>query len=127
MTNSKIFLEWKGYYSYTLDKVNLYTPYNKAGVYKIGVKQVDDKWAVRYIGQTDNLDRRLKEHLDFENEKNKCLGERLKKYNCGFCFAEINNQSERDGAEKALYKFYKPVCNDPNAIPSIPDIEINPR
>ncbi|MCC6323771.1 GIY-YIG nuclease family protein [Candidatus Nomurabacteria bacterium] len=122
----KIELTWQGYYEYTSDNVQKYAPTN-AGVYKIGIKQKDGKLAVRYIGQANDLDRRLKEHLDLKNEQNECLAERLKKYHAEFSFAEVSSQGDRDGAEKALYDFYTPDCNDPDGIPNGPDIEINPR
>jgi excinuclease UvrABC nuclease subunit len=122
----KIELTWQGYYEYTSDNVQKYAPTN-AGVYKIGIKQKDGKLAVRYVGQANDLDRRLKEHLDLKNEQNECLAERLKKYHAEFSFAEVSIQGDRDGAEKALYDFYTPDCNDPDGIPNGPDIEINPR
>lgn len=122
----KIELTWQGYYEYTSDNVQKYAPTN-AGVYKIGIKQKDGKLAVRYIGQANDLARRLKEHLDLKNEQNECLAERLKKYHAEFSFAEVSIQGDRDGAEKALYDFYTPDCNDPDGIPNGPDIEINPR
>jgi len=117
-------LNWKGYHLYTNSNVQKYAP-NEAGVYKIGIKQQNKTLAVRYIGQTDDLDRRLKEHLDFNNEENECLVKKLKKYHSAFSFAEVGRQSDRDGAERALYNHYRPVCNDPDAIPNEPDIDIN--
>ncbi len=119
-------LDWNGYFEYTDTNVQKYAP-TKAGVYKIGIKQKDGKLAVRYVGQANDLDRRLKEHLDFNNEQNECLVERLKKYHAEFSFAEVSAQNDRDGAEKALYDFYQPACNNGDAIPNGPEIEINPR
>ena len=124
MSTRKLQLTWKGYYEYTTDNVQKYVP-TKAGVYKILVKQQDDTLKVRYVGQADDLDRRLKEHLDLENEQNECLAERIRKYHTEFSFAEINTQDDRNDAEKALYYHYKSICNDPDAIPNGPDIEIN--
>ena len=122
----KLTLDWKGYYGYTGKDVKQYAP-SKAGVYKISFKQKDGKFVVRYVGQANDIERRLNEHLDLENEQNECLAERLRKYNASFSFAEISGQSDCDGAEKALYDHYQPVCNDPDAIPNGPDIEINIR
>jgi len=126
MNKRSIQLDWKGYFEYTDGNVQKYAP-TKAGVYKIGIKQKDEKLAVRYVGQANDLDRRLKEHLDLDNEPNECLVERLRKYHAEFSFAEVSTQSDRDGAEKALYDFYEPACNDADAIPNGLDIEINPR
>ena len=119
-------LDWQGYYQYTDANVQKHAP-TSGGVYKIGIKQKDGKLAVRYVGQANDLDRRLKEHLDLDNEQNGCLAERLRKYHAEFAFANVGTQSDRDGAEKALYDYYEPACNDEDAIPNGPDIEINPR
>lgn len=126
MVKRKLNLNWKGYYEYTYDNVQKYAPL-KAGVYKIAIKQQGGTLRVRYVGQADNLDKRLKQHLDFENEQNECLVERLKKYHAEFSFAEAGNQTDRNGAERALYNHYEPICNDPDAIPNGPDIDINVR
>lgn len=126
MDKKKIKLDWKGYYKYTLKNVNDYVS-NNAGVYKISFKQTDGYLKVRYVGQANNISRRLKEHLDLENEENECLVERLRKYNTSFCFAEVSVQSDRDGVEKVLYDHYKPVCNYSSAIPDGPDVIINPN
>jgi len=53
--------------------------------------------------------------------------EKLRKYECGFCFAKISSQDDRNGSENYLYRFYKPSCNNPDAIPNDSHIEINPR
>jgi len=127
MTMRRLNLEWKGYYIYTWENVNMHAPYNRAGVYKVGVRQSNGNWKIRYVGQANDLDRRLKEHLDFSNEKNECLVEKLRKYECGFCFAKISSQDDRNGSENYLYRFYKPSCNNPDAIPNDSHIEINPR
>lgn len=119
-------LEWQGYYPYNEANVQKYAP-TSGGVYKIGIKQKDGKLAVRYVGQANDLDRRLKEHLDLDNEQNGCLAERLRKYHAEFAFAKVGIQSDRDGVEKALYDYYEPACNDEDAIPNGPGIEINPR
>jgi len=124
MTKKTLQLNWKGYYEYTTENVQKYAP-NRAGVYKISVKQEGGDLKVRYVGQANDLDRRLKEHLDTDNEQNDCLAERIKKYHTEFSFAEISNQNDRDGAELALYNHYSPKCNDPDGIPNGPDIEIN--
>ncbi len=126
MNKQKIQLDWQGYYKYTDENVQKYASTN-AGVYKIGIKQKDGKLKVRYVGQANDLDRRLKEHLDLDSEQNKCLEERLRKYHAEFSFAKVSTQNDRNGAEKALYDYYKPTCNDEDAIPNGPDIEINPR
>lgn len=122
----KLKLTWKGYYEYYSQNVEKYTP-DSPGVYKISFLQSDDTLKVRYVGQAIDLSKRLKEHLDLNNEENECLARRLRKYHAEFSFAVVINQENRDGAERALYKHYKPKCNDPDAIPNGPEIEINPK
>lgn len=124
MSKRALQLDWKGYYEYTSDNVQKCAP-TSGGVYKISVKQQGGGLKVRYVGQANDLDRRLKEHLDTDNEQNECLAERVKKYHTEFSFAEVGDQSDRDGAELALFNYYKPECNDPDGIPNGPDIEIN--
>mgnify|MGYP001597393465 CR=1 FL=1 len=126
MAKRSIQLDWQGYHKYTAENVQNYAP-TGAGVYKIAFKQTDGKLKVRYVGQTNDIDRRLNEHLDIDNEQHECLVERLGKYNAEFSFAEVSTQSDRDGAEKALYEHYQPTCNDRDAIPNGPDLEINPK
>jgi excinuclease UvrABC nuclease subunit len=124
MPTKTLNLDWKEYCEYTADNVQKYAP-TKGGVYKIAIKQKDGTLKVRYVGQTDDLDRRLKEHLDLHNEPNECLKQRLQKYSAHFSFAEVSLQSDRDGCELALYNHYKPVCNDPDGIPNGPALQIN--
>ena len=119
-------LIWEGYYGYTDKNVDKYAP-ARSGVYKIGIVQKGGRLKVRYIGQANDLQRRLKEHLDFDSEQNECLRSRLKKYTARFAFAEISGQKDRDGAERALYYRYKPVCNDEDSMPTAPDVVINYR
>ena len=127
MSKRNLSLDWNGYYPYDYDSVNKHAPIT-AGVYKIALMQNDGDLRVIYVGQTDNHDRRLKEHLDFRNEQNVKLVESLKKYQAHFSYAKAPLKEDRDGAERALYLYYGAnLCNDPDAIPNGPDIEINYR
>lgn len=117
-------LSWSEYRPYAIENVNQYVP-ARAGVYKISLLQQDGRVAVRYVGQSDNLNRRLKQHLDLKNEPNVKLAASLGQYSARFSFAEVPLQSDRNGAEKALYGNYAPRFNDPNAIPNDPNIVIN--
>jgi hypothetical protein len=68
------------------------------------------------------LEARLLEHLS-DNEENQCLKTNASKYICGFEYAKVGLQKDRDGVEKFLYDHYKPECNelDPGGEP----IEVN--
>ena len=120
----KLILEWSQYVEYTFDNVQKYAP-NDAGVYKIGFVQNDGKLRVCYVGQAQDIDTRLKQHLNLDNEQNECLRERLKKYKSEFSFAKVATQENRNGVERALYYHYTPTCNDPDAIPNGPEIDVN--
>ena len=121
-TRKTLQLGWSDWLTYNWDTVQRLAPAS-AGVYVLGVKLTTGKLEVFYVGQTDNLDRRLKEHLA-DSEPNKCIKGNLK-YSCVFRFASVAYQSDRDKAERALYKRFNPSCNDGGAIPDVEDVTIN--
>jgi len=121
-TKSSLQLGWSGWYDYTWDNVQKYVPM-KPGVYVLAVKLTNGNLRVFYVGQTENLDKRLKEHLA-DSEPNKCIKGNLK-YACMFRYALIETQTGRDKAERALYKKFIPECNDATKIPDVEDVDIN--
>ncbi|MBN4085036.1 GIY-YIG nuclease family protein [Flavobacteriaceae bacterium AH-315-B10] len=95
------------------------TPYNNenaekatthSGVYLLWVKLENGKWKCFYVGQAINIRNRLSEHLSI-NAENKCIKNNVSNFICGFEYAEVSNQSDRDNIEKFLYDHYKPKCN----------------
>ncbi len=64
-----------------------------------------------YVGQAANLENRLCDHLS-DDEENECLRKNVKDYICGFEYAKIGRQTDRDGVEKYLYDHYRPECNE---------------
>ncbi len=48
------------------------------------------------------------------------MKEKVGKKKCGFEYAEVGRQADRDGAEKYLYDHYDPECNqvDPGGTPT---------
>lgn len=113
-------LEWSSLYEYNGSNVNVYAPLS-AGVYRLSC-QMDDKRPVFYVGQTDNLDQRLRYHLSNE-EANGCIVRKLRRYTCYFRFAKVERQADRNGAERALYDHFSPECND--VVPPGPAADIN--
>ena len=94
-----------------------------AGVYRLSYYCKKDKeYRVYYVGQTKDLCSRLSDHLP-SNEEDECCKKYLDKYDCYFRTAPISKQSDRDGAEVALYDYYKPKCVDRK--PKVDPIEIN--
>ena len=115
--NKKMKVKWSGFFTpFTEEKVkdNVST---SAGVYLLWIQLKNEKWRCFYVGQAKNINDRLLEHLSDE-EENECIMENVTKYVCGFEYAIISKQSDRDGAEKFLYDNYDPKCNkiDPGGI-----------
>lgn len=115
----KLTLDWNGYYAYNEQNVARFVP-TQAGVYVLAGNQ-----RVFYVGQARDLRERLYAHLQ-SAEPNSCIREYIGRYFCSFKFALLSRQEDRDAAERALYLHYRPVCNDPNAIPNVPLVDINP-
>jgi excinuclease UvrABC nuclease subunit len=124
MIKQRLYLKWVGYYEYTKENVVSFVP-ERAGVYKLSVQLKNGNLRPFYVGQTVNLEKRLIEHLQ-TFEPNDCIRKKVGNYICHFKFALLSWQEDRDGAERALFLHYKPECNDPDAIPSGPDVDINP-
>lgn len=120
---TKMQITWSGFYSnYTESTVKNNVP-EKAGIYLLWVKLTNGKWRCFYVGQADNLKTRLLQHLS-DNEKNECIKTKVSKYTCGFEFALVGKQTDRDGIEKYLYDYYKPECNKISP-PDVDPIEVN--
>lgn len=120
----EIRLGWNGYYAYNEQSVSRFVP-AQAGVYVLAVQLQGGNRRVFYVGQARDLRERLYAHLQ-RTEPNSCIREYVGKYTCWFKFALLSRQEDRDAAEMALYAHYRPACNDPNAIPKVPLVDINP-
>ncbi|HEY4759471.1 MAG TPA: GIY-YIG nuclease family protein [Thermoguttaceae bacterium] len=118
----QVVLAWQPYRQFTWENIHTYTPI-QAGVYKLAVHTTDGKLTVFYVGQSTNLDTRLKEHLG-QGEPNQCLRSMIERYRCSFSFAMIPLAQDRDAAERALILHFRPSCN--NAMPTGPDCYVSP-
>jgi hypothetical protein len=105
---TKLILEWSDSYYYAVSNVEDSAP-RDAGVYKL-FYIVANRPRVFYVHQADNLRRALLSHLS-DTEPNVCIRRSFWYYTCYFKFAGVASQSERDGAVRALYDHYKPLCN----------------
>ncbi len=115
-------IAWSNFHStYSEAEVKRHVP-REAGVYLLWVKLKNDKWRCFYTGQSKDLEARLLEHLS-DNEENECLKTRVSKYICGFEYAKVGLQRDRDGVEKFLYNHYKPEYNESD--PGGESIEVN--
>ena len=100
---------WSSMYPYTDNNVNLYAPASE-GVYELIYKK-SEKYYVFYVGQSDDLQRRLNEHLSY-SEPNECIKRYLQNFNCFFRFIEITLQPERDRVEEEEIEKYRSPCNN---------------
>ena len=100
--------EWSNRYAYTEANVGKYAP-TSGGVYRLIYKSGDDYY-VFYVGQSDDLERRLLEHLS-SNEPDACIKRHLRDYSCFFRFLDVSSASEKDRIEKEQIKKYNPPCN----------------
>lgn len=100
--------EWSNRYSYTDSNVDVHAP-TSGGVYRL-IYERDEEYYVFYVGQSDNLERRLHEHLS-PSEPDECIKRYLGNYSCYFRFIEIASQAERDNIEKREIEEYSPPCS----------------
>lgn len=120
---AKMQITWSGFYSsYTETTVKKNVP-EKTGIYLLWVKLKNGNWRCFYIGQADNVKTRLLQHLS-DSEKNECIKTNVTNYTCGFEFAFVGRQADRDGIEKYLYNYYSPECNNISP-PGVDPIEVN--
>ncbi len=100
---------WSPFYTpYRESEVKRLAP-NKGGVYALWVNYKNGRWECFYIGKSEDLQKRLLDHLS-DQEGNECIKGNVK-YKCGFSWLEISTEQERSGAEKFLYDKLKPACN----------------
>lgn len=99
---------WSERYSYTKENIQKYAP-TSGGVYRL-INKDGDNFYVFYVGQSENLEKRLLEHLS-ANEPNSCIKKHLQGYSCFFRFIGISSSEERDKVEKEQIQEYNPSCN----------------
>ncbi|MFA0784312.1 GIY-YIG nuclease family protein [Fervidibacter sacchari] len=79
---------------------------SKCGVYLL-LRQ-NRGWRVLYVGRSNDLNRRLQEHLP-NNEVNPCLRRNRPTH---FAYWVTRDEKEAYEAECWLYHDYSPLCND---------------
>lgn len=99
---------WSNRYSYTETNVKKYAPLT-GGVYRLIYKKGED-YFVFYVGQSNNISRRLIEHLS-PSEADSCIKRHLRDYECFFRFIEISSLDERNRVEREQIGKYEPPCN----------------
>ena len=101
--------EWSKLYEYNEENVRRWAP-TSGGVYLLSCDKGYPKYRVFYVGQSDDLYRRLTEHLN-PSEPDECIKKHLRKYTCYFRFIGIASEWERDRVEGEQIRNYNPECN----------------
>jgi hypothetical protein len=91
----------------------------RSGVYRLVFFDISRmKYRVYFVGESKNLEEKLTSHLR-GIEKEEVCKVRLLEHRCGFRAAAVSGQPEREKAEAALYRRFKPE----NITPRFPDLE----
>lgn len=107
---AKINLEWSRLLTFTSEGVLGNIP-NSPGVYRLSQKSQDGKFYVFYVGKTDDLKKRIAEHLGGGGE-NSCIRQHLtQKDTLAFRYALVPDEKTRSDIERYMYKYYAPECN----------------
>lgn len=88
-----------------------WTDVDSPGVYEFWVSLKGGGKRRIYVGKTDNLGKRLREHIR-DDEPNKCLKKKLKKYVWYYRSAVIENRANREDTELWLYRHHEYECNE---------------
>ena len=88
---------WSSRYAYSEINIQKYVPLT-GGVYRL-IYNGGNGYYVFYVGQTENLNRRLLEHLS-SSEQDACIVRHLRNYNCYFRFIEVASLDERRRIER---------------------------
>lgn len=99
------------------------------GVYLL-VVDMGGEWRPFYAGQADNLNMRLAQH--WSGNTKPCVKNMLSTFRCGYFYAELALEEERNMVERALIRHYRlndgtkaypPTCND--ELPAARDVSLN--
>lgn len=108
-------------------------PPDAGGVYLL-VVDMGGEWQPFYAGQAARLSARLAQHWS-ASESNRCVKAMVSSFRCGYFYAEVASEAERNMAERALIRHYRlqkgsdtgypprRVCND--ELPAAPDVSLN--
>jgi len=101
---------WSRDYKYNEENVRQWAP-TSGGVYRLSCDEAGPEYRVFYVGQSDDLNRRLREHLN-PSQPDECIKKHLRNYTCYFRSIEIASERERDSVEEEQIREHNPECND---------------
>jgi excinuclease UvrABC nuclease subunit len=106
---AKLEVTWSSLISLKKEQVqNL--PDDTAGVYRLSYVHEDKNVYVFYVGKSNNIKTDLLNILDGNTADN--INFFLKLKTCYFKWVKLDGETERSAAQRQLYKFYQPTCND---------------
>ena len=112
---------WSSRITYNEENVKYNVPPALEGIYRLLIAQ-EGGYGAFYVGQTDNLQRRLLEHLSDE-EENDCIKNGLKDTTAYFRFALLDGENDRLCAESYMYRHYDVDGNGPPCNKKEPEVE----
>ena len=89
-----------------IDKIDSNTP----GAYRLSYKDVDEKFYVFFVGQSDDIKQSLSTHLSGD-EENICVKNFVATKKCAFKYSKIEDSDIRQATLREAYKLYQPTCN----------------
>ena len=120
-------IHWSNFQRLNRENIQKFAP-PSPGVYILWKKVAKYEWACFYVGQAQNLVHQLLNHMS-SIEPNRYLKETIASAICGFQFANIIKQPDRDAIEQFLFEKYEPECNsqDPGGVPTLVNLPRAPR
>lgn len=94
-----------------------------AGVYRLSFLADDGNYYVFYVGKSEDIASRLKDHIS-DSEANVGIQGYVKSKKCSFKYAQITQEAVRAATERKVYHVYSPSCNDQEP-PGRDDVDIN--
>ncbi|MCL6450151.1 MAG: GIY-YIG nuclease family protein [Acetobacteraceae bacterium] len=94
---------------YPLDEQGVRCAPTDPGVYRLYVRTAYHELKVFYVGQSEDLRRRLREHIG-PDEANACIRRKLD-LPCEYDFTVVRGESERREREAELVRAIHPECN----------------
>jgi hypothetical protein len=87
-----------------------------SGVYVLMTKLEGGRYHAFYVGHSEDLHRRLSQHIDVENEQDSCIQELVSTNSCAVVCAQVLDEKDRLGVKKYLIEQLKwggmAECND---------------
>lgn len=106
---AKLDLTWSALLHFNSEQVQL-LPNGVSGVYRLSYLHEDKNVYVFYVGKAENLKEDLSKFI--EGQASDSIRFFLSVKTCYFKWAQLEGENERSSAQRQLYKFYQPACNE---------------